>query len=598
MIAGFQLRRLACCCTLVAATFVVLFTPQPVAAGNGYDISDGTTPTNNIATGMRPDGGLLCAVWTRFESNAQVFLRLYSPSSQAWNPPLNAPPFQVSHNGGSRTQFARCAIDGAGTIHVVWAEGAGKLRIVHRMLRPGGDPNNEGDWSSIEEVQNDGDKPDVAAQYSDSHGLIWVAYQTPNSSGGYDIQVRRWAKDAGWSGPTTISDVGRGTAGFPRLAVDDAGYVNLVFLQNGHAGAQFSTRDARTGNWSPLVQLPGGHDAAFNIGITVNRYSGSVHITFVRGDISCCSVVYYVHRSGHTGTSFSAERALTGGHGYLTTRIAWSPTGRLIVVADDFKTSLITITSDDEGANWSSLATQNDSNVRVEAPWISADDSGTAYIAYANPRNSSMFFTTLPTGPQQPSPPPQPTAPPTAPAPPDVPEAPTPLCFAETGHCIRGLFLAYWQAHGGLTLNGYPLTDERVEVLADGNAYAVQYFERTRLEYHPEHQPPYNVLLGQFGRQIHPADPPATPRAGAYFFDATGHNLGGAFLAYWQAHGGLEQFGYPISEEFVQTLDNGQPYLVQYFERARLEYHPENAGTPYAVELGQFGRAILASETR
>ena len=133
---------------------------------------------------------------------------------------------------------------------------------------------------------------------------------------------------------------------------------------------------------------------------------------------------------------------------------------------------------------------------------------GAAYIAYANPRDSSMFFTTLPPGPQQPaSPPPQPTAPPTAPAPPDVPEAPTPLCFAETGHCIRGLFLAYWQAHGGLTLNGYPLTDERVEVLADGNAYAVQYFERTRMEYHPENQPPYNVLLGQFGRQIHPADP-------------------------------------------------------------------------------------------
>jgi hypothetical protein len=33
---------------------------------------------------------------------------------------------------------------------------------------------------------------------------------------------------------------------------------------------------------------------------------------------------------------------------------------------------------------------------------------------------------------------------------------------------------------------------------------------------------------------------------------------------------------------------------VQYFERARLEYHPGNAGTPYAVLLGQFGRQILA----
>ena len=31
-------------------------------------------------------------------------------------------------------------------------------------------------------------------------------------------------------------------------------------------------------------------------------------------------------------------------------------------------------------------------------------------------------------------------------------------CFAETGHCVRGGFLDYWLAHGGLALNGYPLS--------------------------------------------------------------------------------------------------------------------------------------------
>ncbi|HET8630995.1 MAG TPA: hypothetical protein VFL91_26545 [Thermomicrobiales bacterium] len=35
---------------------------------------------------------------------------------------------------------------------------------------------------------------------------------------------------------------------------------------------------------------------------------------------------------------------------------------------------------------------------------------------------------------------------------------------------------------------------------------------------------------------------------------------------------------------------NGQTYRVQYFERARFEYHPENAGTPYEVLLGLLGR--------
>jgi hypothetical protein len=33
--------------------------------------------------------------------------------------------------------------------------------------------------------------------------------------------------------------------------------------------------------------------------------------------------------------------------------------------------------------------------------------------------------------------------------------------------------------------------------------------------------------------------------------------------------------------------------MVQYFERARLEWHPFQEGTPYEVQLGQFGRLIL-----
>jgi len=151
-----------------------------------------------------------------------------------------------------------------------------------------------------------------------------------------------------------------------------------------------------------------------------------------------------------------------------------------------------------------------------------------------------------------------------------------------------------WEARGSLALNGYPLTDEHVEVLEDGKPYTVQYFERTRLEYHPENQPPFDVLLGQFGRRIHPAEPPAERQEGGTYFTESGHNLGGRFYDFWRSNGQLAQFGYPITEEFAETLESGQSYTVQYFERARFEYHPENAGTPYEVLLGQFGRRILA----
>jgi hypothetical protein len=166
-------------------------------------------------------------------------------------------------------------------------------------------------------------------------------------------------------------------------------------------------------------------------------------------------------------------------------------------------------------------------------------------------------------------------------------------CFPETGFCVEGRFLDYWNAHGGLAINGYPLTDEHIEVLEDGKEYWVQWFERVRMEYHPEYGgTPSEVLLGQFGRMIHPADPPAGQQPGMRFFPETGHNVPGDFMGYWDANGGLPQFGYPLSEVFRERLENGQEYEVQYFERARFERHPENP-PPSRILLGQFGRRIL-----
>jgi dipeptidyl aminopeptidase/acylaminoacyl peptidase len=165
--------------------------------------------------------------------------------------------------------------------------------------------------------------------------------------------------------------------------------------------------------------------------------------------------------------------------------------------------------------------------------------------------------------------------------------------FPETGFSVSGRFLAYWQSHGGLAINGFPISPERAEVLEDGRIYRVQWFERARLEYHPENPAPYDVLLGQFGRLLHPADPPVEAQPGARYFAETGHNLDGRFRAYWEANGGLAQFGFPLTEIITETLEDGQQYEVQYFERARFEHHPANPEL-YQVLLGQFGRRILA----
>jgi hypothetical protein len=90
---------------------------------------------------------------------------------------------------------------------------------------------------------------------------------------------------------------------------------------------------------------------------------------------------------------------------------------------------------------------------------------------------------------------------------------------------------------------------------------------------------------------------PDPKQPGVLYFPQTGHTLRGAFLEYWNRYGGLAQFGYPLTEEFVEEVESDHTlYRVQYFERNRFEHHPENAGTPYEVLLGALGRDFHAAD--
>lgn len=98
-----------------------------------------------------------------------------------------------------------------------------------------------------------------------------------------------------------------------------------------------------------------------------------------------------------------------------------------------------------------------------------------------------------------------------------------PRTFPETGHMVGGKFRVYWESHGELAQQGYPLTEEFSETnKLDGKTYTVQYFERAIFEYHPENAgTPYEVLLSQLGkfeldsRYLNGV----TPRASLYSFE-------------------------------------------------------------------------------
>ncbi len=177
------------------------------------------------------------------------------------------------------------------------------------------------------------------------------------------------------------------------------------------------------------------------------------------------------------------------------------------------------------------------------------------------------------------------------------------LYFKETGHNLQGVFRSYWERSGGLSLYGFPMSEEFSEVNPqDGRTYNVQYFERARFEYHPENRgTAFEVLLGHLGRAITvgrenegPFQRIAATSPDRLYYKESGHSLGGAFRAYWERNGGLPQFGFPITEEFNElNSSDGKTYAVQYFERARFEYHPENRGTSFEVLLGHLGKQIL-----
>ena len=172
--------------------------------------------------------------------------------------------------------------------------------------------------------------------------------------------------------------------------------------------------------------------------------------------------------------------------------------------------------------------------------------------------------------------------------------------FPTTGFTVPAVFIKYWDKYGGLPIFGYPISAARVErSLADNKDYLVQYFERNRFEYHPEFKGTGNeVLLGLLGVELtkgktFPDAEAFTDSPAKVYMEPTHHSLGEPFLSYWKKNGGLAIFGYPISEPLDEKNSaDGKTYLVQYFERNRFEFHPENQ-PPYDVLLGLLGKDDL-----
>ena len=139
---------------------------------------------------------------------------------------------------------------------------------------------------------------------------------------------------------------------------------------------------------------------------------------------------------------------------------------------------------------------------------------------------------------------------------------------AETGQYVCAEFLTYFNSHGGLfcSVSAIVVSDTAL-------GRKVQYFQRTRLEMHPENPEPYRVQQGLLGDELGfnnfpPAaseDIPTFNSTFHHYFPETGHVVSFDFLRFFREKGGLDVFGYPRSGEFM--FEDG--CVVQYFQRER-----------------------------
>ncbi len=186
--------------------------------------------------------------------------------------------------------------------------------------------------------------------------------------------------------------------------------------------------------------------------------------------------------------------------------------------------------------------------------------------------------------------------------------------YADTGHYLYGQFRDYWNGNGGLLQFGFPITKVFDQQSEDGKSHPTQYLQRVVFEQHAENKGTPFEVLGRRLAALLTVDraktdpnfqPVGNPNDGRAWFSQTNHTIGGgdagnaAIRSFWEKAGNgdiqrsVQIFGYPISEPFDEQnppvpAGDGQTHRVQYFERYRLEYHPENPD-PYKVLLGLLG---------
>ncbi|MDQ3930257.1 MAG: hypothetical protein M3328_14060, partial [Chloroflexota bacterium] len=186
--------------------------------------------------------------------------------------------------------------------------------------------------------------------------------------------------------------------------------------------------------------------------------------------------------------------------------------------------------------------------------------------------------------------------PPLAPA--KLPE-PVPPIVVQPPETPAVLIRRFYETNGGEEVFGKSVSAVFEEQDTEGRRVPVQYYEYARLECQPVADTSYEVAIGKVGLELEmrgrPVDIlPLALHGQQVQLEGSEFAVPSVFYEAWQT-GGPDLFGYPASPVLLDMSSAGLPIYVQYFERARLEYHPQNAGTGYEVQLTPVGLELYRS---
>jgi hypothetical protein len=194
----------------------------------------------------------------------------------------------------------------------------------------------------------------------------------------------------------------------------------------------------------------------------------------------------------------------------------------------------------------------------------------------------------------------------------------SPMCADDPMSCIGESFRDIWLKNNGPENFGLPVGDVRSQ-MSNNEQYITQEFERTRIDFFPTREAPNNLILARVGAEWLDAnisvlmplptvhyDKFMEGRANCQRVSAESPAVCGPFLDFYMNNGihvdalpyvhvaeRNTRFGLPLTPA-MSMMQNGEMRIVQVFERARLDWYPDDQYNK-PVKIGAVVNEMIAA---